>query len=294
MGTGAGRMSPVPRKRAAGKTSLPNPALSLIRVIPPFPSLLVSAVTMAIALLAINEPETGSVIVLGLGMLCFQFAIGLANDIVDAADDAKSKPWKAIPRGVLSRQAAIAASAGLAGAGLIITSGLPFLAWLIGMAGLACGLIYDVQLKRTGLSWLPVAMALPLVPVWVFSAFDAWDRLLWWVFPLGGLLGLALHLANQLPDLEAEKGAKGAAHRLGARRSFRGSVGVFGVAGGMACVVLLLAGEPGRAALCAVSTVFGGSLSGRAVVLFGRDGLFGLLAASAGAIAVVFLSAMGS
>ncbi|HMO95936.1 MAG TPA: UbiA family prenyltransferase, partial [Tepidiformaceae bacterium] len=70
-----------------------------------------SAVTMAIALLAINEPETGSVIVLGLGMLCFQFAIGLANDIVDAADDAKSKPWKAIPRGVLSRQAAIAASA---------------------------------------------------------------------------------------------------------------------------------------------------------------------------------------
>lgn len=248
---------------------------------------------MAIALLAIDHPETATVVVLGAGMLCFQFAIGLANDIVDAPDDAKAKPWKAIPRGVLSRQAAVVAAAGFACVGLVVTSGLPFLAWLVGMAGLACGLVYDVQLKRTALSWLPLSVALPLVPVWVFTAFEAWDHLLWWVLPLGALLGLALHLANQLPDLQDEKGAKGTAHRLGARQSFRGAIGIFGVAGGVACIVLLFAGEPGRAGLCAVSVVFAGSLSGRSVVLFGRDGLFGLLAASTGAIGVVFLSAVG-
>ena len=31
----------------------------------------------------------------------------------------------------------------------------------VGILGLACGLAYDVQLKRTALSWLPMAMALP-------------------------------------------------------------------------------------------------------------------------------------
>lgn len=287
-------MGRVPRKKRAQSAPLPPRFVSLLRVVHPFPSVLVSAITVAVALLAIEEPDTGTVVVLGVGMLCFQFAIGLANDIIDAAEDAKAKPWKAIPRGIVSRQAAIVAAAGFAGAGLIITSGLPFLAWLVGMSGLACGLIYDVQLKRTALSWLPLSIALPLVPVWVFTAFEAWDHLLWWVFPLGALLGLAIHLANQLPDLHAEKGSKGAAHRLGARQSFRGAIGLFGVAGGLACIVLLFAGEAGRAGLCAVSVVFAGSLSGRAVVLFGRDGLFGLLAASTGAVAVVFLSAAAS
>lgn len=282
----------VARKKRAKNAPLPPAIVSAARVVHPFPSLLVTAVTVAISLLAIQDPETSTVVLLGVGMLCFQFAIGLANDVVDAQEDAKTKPWKAIPRGIVSRRAAMFGVAGLAGAGLLVTSGLPFVAWLIGMAGLACGLVYDVQLKRTAISWVPLAIALPLVPVWVFTAFEAWDHLLWWAFPLGALLGLALHLANQLPDLEAERDAKGTAHRLGARRTFRGAVGVFGVAGGLACVVLLLAGEPGRAALCAVSAVFAGSLSGRAVVLFGRDGLFGLFAASAGALAVVFLSAV--
>lgn len=286
-------MSVVARKKRANKAQLPPAIVSIVRIVHPFPSLLVTAVTVVIALLAIDEPEIPRVVVLAVGMLCFQFAIGLANDVVDAQEDARRKPWKAIPRGVVSRHAAVIGAAALAGAGMLVTSGLPFIAWLVGMAGLASGLIYDVQLKRTAASWVPLAIALPLVPIWVFTAFEAWDHLLWWAFPLGTLLGLALHLANQLPDLEAEQGAKGAAHRLGARRTFRGAVGVFGVAGGLACVVLLLAGEPGRAGLCAVSVVFAGSLSGRAVVLFGRDGLFGLFAASAAALAVVFLSAVG-
>src|SRR5690554_5547201 len=104
---------------------MPPRFISLLRAVHPFPSLLVSGITVAIALLAIDHPETATVVVLGAGMLCFQFAIGLANDIADAPDDAKAKPWKAIPRGVLSRQAAVVAAAGFAGVGLVVTSGLP-------------------------------------------------------------------------------------------------------------------------------------------------------------------------
>ena len=44
---------------------------------------------------------------------------------------------------------------------------------------------------------------------------------LWWLLPLGSLIGIALHLANTLPDIDgdAAHGVEGLAHRLGRRRS---------------------------------------------------------------------------
>ena len=45
--------------------------------------------------------------------------------------------------------------------------------------------------------------------------------MLWWIVPLGALIGLSLHLANTLPDIEADAkfGVRGMAHRLGEQRS---------------------------------------------------------------------------
>jgi len=223
----------------------------------------------------VSGPPIGKVAALAVGMLCFQFAIGLANDVVDAPDDAVSKPWKAIPRGVLPRKQAVAAAAGFAGAGMLVTSGLPFGAWLVGLGGLACGLLYDVQFKRTALSWLPLAVALPLVPVWVYVALGAWDQVLWWAFPLGTLLGLSLHLANQLPDLALEPGVRGTAHRIGARRAMAASLGLYGAAAVMASAVLFATSTAGLGALVAFGALFTGSLASRSVSFFGRDGFFG-------------------
>ncbi len=270
---------------------MPPAFVSLVRAFHPFPSLIVTAVTLGMGFMADSRPPASTVAVLGVGMLAYQFCIGLANDVIDATDDARTKPWKAIPRGVLSRRAAVLMAAGLAGAGVLVTSTLDLGPWLIGVAGLACGLAYDVQLKRTTWSWLPFAVAFPLIPVWAFTALDRWEPLLWWVFPLGALLGLALHLANQAADVPAEAHIRGFAHRLGTERSANLALGLVGLAGMIAVVVLLIAGDGTQAILSAGTVMVAGVLAKRAVRIFGADGLFGLLASSSAILAVAFTSA---
>ena len=270
--------------------TMPPAWLSLVRAFHPFPSALVSAITVGIALFAIDDPGGATVAMLGVGMLCYQFCIGLVNDIADAEDDARTKPWKAIPRGVLPRGVAIGLAIAVGAAGLLVTAGLQPVAWLVGLAGLLCGLVYDVHLKRGAFSWLPLSIAMPLVPAWVFTAFRAWDHLLWWTFPLGAALGLALHLANQLPDIAEEKDSGGATHRLGASAALRLAFAAFGSAGALASGVLFATGDGVRAVIVVVATIVALALSTRATTVFGRDGLFGLLASATGVIAVVFLS----
>lgn len=267
--------------------------MSAIRVLHPFPSLVVTAVTVTFAFLADSSPPTDKVTALGIGMLCYQFCIGLVNDIVDASDDAVSKPWKAIPRGVVPRRAALLLAAFLASAGLFATSTLPTAGWLIGVGGLGCGLAYDLWLKRTPLSWLPMSLALPLIPVWIFVALDRWDALLWWSLPLGWLLGLSLHLVNQAPDIAAEADIRGFAHRLGPGRSKNLGLRLFIVAFCAAAIVLFVDGSPWHAAVVAAAGALGAAVSRRATELFGRDGLFGVLAAASAALAVAFVSAAG-
>ncbi|MBI2765124.1 MAG: UbiA family prenyltransferase [Chloroflexi bacterium] len=250
---------------------------------------------MTAAIIPLADRDTGPRLYpqLAGGMLLFQFAIGVTNDIADTDLDRVGKPWKPLPRGLLSRRAAVLLAAAFSGAGLAVTSTLDIVPWLIGGAGLFCGLSYDLWLKRTILSWLPWSVAFPLIPAWVYSATGEWTPLLWWVFPLGLLLGLALYLANQAPDAAADSGAGvgGLAQRLGPRRSLRLGVAFFGAVASVAAVVLVAAGESGRAALVALTAALALLLVPRAARYFGRDGLFGLIAASGATIALVFLSA---
>ncbi|MEX0783881.1 MAG: UbiA family prenyltransferase [Dehalococcoidia bacterium] len=263
-----------------------------LRVLHPFPAILVTAVTVAIVPFADTDAEFAVYLVLGLGMLCYQFAIGVANDLVDADLDAAVKPWKPIPRGALSRRAAVVVAAALAGAGVLVTSGLDLVPWLVGVGGLACGLAYDVHLKRTPWSWLPWAIAFPLIPVWVYAAADAWEPRLWWAFPLGGLLALSLYFANQAPGADDERslGVGGLAQSAGERRSRALALGLFGVAGSGAVAVLLFEGT-GPAMLAAIAAGVAALLAPRATAYFGRDGMFGVLAVGAVGLAFAFLSA---
>ncbi|MCC7364946.1 MAG: UbiA family prenyltransferase [Dehalococcoidia bacterium] len=262
----------------------------MVRLVHPFPSLLVALVTVGIVPLADADAPLSRYLVLGAGMLYFQFAIGAANDVVDAREDAAAKPWKPIPAGAVSRRLAIGVAAGFAAVGLAVTGGLPAGAWYVGLAGLACGLLYDVRFKRTALSWLPLAVALPLVPAWVYLASDAWSQLLWWAFPLGALLGLAVHLANQAPDVDANPGEPGLAAAIGARASARLALLVFGLAASGAVAVLLFesAERAWAVAALAAATLL---LARRAVRFFGRNGLFGLLATASGVLGLLFVSA---
>jgi hypothetical protein len=112
---------------------------------------------------------------------------------------------------------------------------------------------------------------------------------LWWALPLGALLGLALQLANQAPETEAGHGS-GLPALLGARTSRWCAVVAFTVACTAATALLLLEGERWHA--LAATACSAGTLAllprWRA---FGADGLFGVLAVGAAAVAIAFLGA---
>ncbi len=264
--------------------------LSALRCLHPFPSLLVAALTAALVPLADPAAPATRYVALGLGMLLYQFAIGLVNDLLDISEDRRTKPWKPLASGAVSVPLALAAAVACVLGALALTSALSLLAWLVGVAGLACGLSYDLYFKRTTFSWLPYAVALPLVPVWVFVASEAWRPLLWWSFPLGALLGLALNLANEAPDV-AHDHRRGLPGRLGEQRSRVVAVVLFGVVAGLlAALLVTLSLPPGLGAL-----VIGGAavaVSPWSTRFLGRDGLFGLLAAASAALAVLFFSSV--
>ena len=156
-------------------------------------------------------------------MLAIQVAIGALNDRVDAPRDAIAKPRKPIPAGLASAGEALglAAAAGALGLALSAVSGLPTVG-VIGF-GLAAGVVYDLRLSRTRWSWLPLALALPVVPVhaWL-GATGAVPLGLLPLVPTAVVAGAALALANGLVDVERDvrTGRPAAAVALGAERAW--------------------------------------------------------------------------
>jgi 4-hydroxybenzoate polyprenyltransferase len=218
---------------AARRHTQPAAMLHALRIIHPFPTLLNVAATGGLALVAASGAPDPSVLArMLLVMLCAQSAIGITNDYCDRSLDARTKPWKPIVAGYVQPSMAMAAALALiaATAALAVTLGAGGFA--LAMLGLACGFAYDVWLKRSIFSAVPYMVAIPTLPLWVWVAAGEWRGELLWLIPLGALIGLALHLANTLPDIEgdAAAGVSGMAHRLGARGSMFAGWAAFGLA----------------------------------------------------------------
>lgn len=192
----------------------------VMAVVHPFPSILNAVLVVGLFTLA-RGPLLGA-LVLGSGMLCLQFAIGAINDVVDAAGDAATKPIKPITSGHLAPRTALLIGVGAASVGLAVYAAWGPLVFLLGAAGLGCGLAYDLGLKRAGLGWLCWAVAFPILPLstWLAAAgaLPPHPELL---LPLAAIAGPMLQLANGLVDLErdAELGIPAPVIRLGRRRS---------------------------------------------------------------------------
>jgi 4-hydroxybenzoate polyprenyltransferase len=141
-------------------------------------------------------------------MLLLQFGIGAANDWADAAADARARPAKPIPAGLVRRSTAarIAAAAAAAGLALAMLAGLPALA--VAAAGLATGLVYDLRLKRTRWSWLPYAVGIPLLPVFAWiGATGSLPASFVVLLPIALVAGGALAVANAVADVEGDLAA---------------------------------------------------------------------------------------
>src|SRR5579884_4320594 len=220
-------------------------ALVALRVVHPFPTLANALATLLMGLIASRgSAPAGRLLLIALTMLAIQCAIGATNDAVDAPLDAASKPWKPIVAGALSRRAAavVAMLAALVGMLLAATAGPA--AGALAVLGLACGIAYDLRLKRSPLAPLPYLLAFVLYPLWVWTALGRFTAALLWEAPLALLLGAALYLGNTAPDLAADQaaGVRGLAHRLGLRRTLVLCWLGFAVALGAATPIAALAG----------------------------------------------------
>jgi 4-hydroxybenzoate polyprenyltransferase len=150
-------------------------------------------------------------------MACSQLAIGWSNDYLDRETDSAQQPWKPIPAGKVTAgalpPAIVAALAGALAAGALLGT-LPL---LLLIAGTSCGLAYNLGLKDSAFSGVPFVVALGLLPAYVWVAIDVYQDDFLWLYPLGVPLAIAAHLANTLPDIEADAAVdrRGLAVRLG-------------------------------------------------------------------------------
>jgi 4-hydroxybenzoate polyprenyltransferase len=161
-----------------------------------------------------------------------QVSIAMINDYCDRERDAQGKPDKPIPRGLISpREARIGGICMMALMAILLVP-LPPLAWIISLCYLALGQGYNLRLKSTPYSGIVFALAMPLIPLYAFAGVGRAFPFLFWLVPVGFLLGIALNLANSLPDIErdAQTGAHTLAVALGVKRSF------------IACQALIVAG----------------------------------------------------
>jgi 4-hydroxybenzoate polyprenyltransferase len=151
-----------------------------------------------------------------------QVSIAMLNDYCDRRVDAESKPGKPIPRGLVHPREALIAGIIVILIMLVLLTRLPLLALIISLCYLALGMAYNLGLKSTPLSGIVFALAMPLIPLYAFAGIGRPLSIVLWLVPTGFLLGVALNLANSLPDLEedAAHGARTLAVVLGVRRSF--------------------------------------------------------------------------
>lgn len=78
---------------------------------------------------------------------------------------------------------------------------------LLVLLGLAAGWAYDLWLKPSPLSFVPFAVAFPLLPAYVAVIAGRPLRSLTTVLLAGAVFAIAIHLADSLPDLGADAGA---------------------------------------------------------------------------------------
>ncbi|MCU1458427.1 MAG: putative integral rane protein [Actinomycetia bacterium] len=233
----------------------PRPAVALLLSCHPEPTVAVTAVTMALA--ATAGRSWAGVVAVGAAVLTGQLSVGWHNDWLDAERDRRTgRTDKPVARGLVPRRAVgIAAVTALA-----LTIPCSFLSgWraaLVHLVAVGLAWSYNARLKATVLSFVPYTVAFALLPTFVCLGLPGHPGPPWWAVIGAGLLGTGAHLANALPDLDADiaTGIRGLPHRLGRERTSTGAALLLLAA---SAVLALGPGDPGPAAVGALAVAAG-------------------------------------
>lgn len=173
----------------------------------PLPSLLTTLAAVGFALLFGVHASDARLAGIFIIVLMTQLSISALNDWADRHRDAVAHRYRPVAVGRMSPRVALALAI-VFGIGSLL-GGLAFglLSAFLVLIGLAAGWCYDLYLKPTPLSFLPFAIAFPLLPVWVGVASGR--RLVLFIPVLigGPLIALAIHLADSIPDRNIDERA---------------------------------------------------------------------------------------
>jgi 4-hydroxybenzoate polyprenyltransferase len=128
-----------------------------------------------------------------------------------------------------------------------LSASFGWLSLLLCTTGTTIGVAYSLWFKRTRLAWLPYLLALPLLPIWVWIAFDRNPGRMLLLYPLGIPAIFSIYLSQSLPDIAADRlgGVRNLPVLLGERRTLLICWGaMLGAAAVLALVSVRLAARP--------------------------------------------------
>jgi 4-hydroxybenzoate polyprenyltransferase len=204
--------------------------------------LILTVVTLFAVRATWPHPPWATILLLLAGQAAMQFSIGILNDYCDRHLDAAGGKNKPIVRGLVRPHEALLAGLFMIVVMIVILLPFNFLTWLAALGYLVLGQIYNLGLKSTPLSGILFALAMPLLPLYAFAGVGRIPSMVLWFIPIGALLGVALNLANALPDVEEDAASK--ANTLAVVLGVKGSF--------IACPLLILP----AAILIGVLTIF--------------------------------------
>ncbi len=199
----------------------------------PLPTAAVTATLTGLAVAAGAGPRRAARV--ALAVLAGQLSIGWSNDALDAARDrAVGRSDKPVATGVLRRRTVAGGAATAAALTVPLSLALGRRAGAAHLAAVASGWAYNAGLKSSTWSWLPYATGFGAFPAAAVLAVPPHRRVPGWLVLAGSTLGVAAHVANVLPDLDADasSGVSGMPHRLGYRHGLEATAGLLLVATG--------------------------------------------------------------
>lgn len=189
---------------------------ALLMACHPVPTFVVTVIAAVLATVA-HDDWTEPALITG-AVFTGQLSIGWSNDAWDARRDAQAgRTDKPVATGALTARGAWIASFAAAAATSVLSA---LLGWQAGVAQLlvvASGWVYNARLKSTPLSAVPFFTAFAALPAVATLGLPHHPLPPAWVLVAAGLIGVAAHFGNVLPDLEEDRltGVKGLPHLLG-------------------------------------------------------------------------------
>lgn len=185
-------------------TASPGVIQALVRSSHPVPSMVVATLTTAFAWGV--GLEWWQVFLVFVIMAANQLGVGLGNDWLDAArDKTTGRVDKPIAQGLLGSTVARNVALLLGGLALGLTVFLGWQAVACQAVMLIAGWWYNLHAKRHWSSPLSYLVGFGLLPVFPLLAATPPSLPPWWIIAVAGLLGIAAHFANALPDLISDR-----------------------------------------------------------------------------------------